>query len=226
MQRTRRERAALKIPPKNKSRDYYDKLNERLTAAFEEAQLKPGSLILPRIKGEDKLEQRTKDKLARQRVFLEAIREGATMGQAVKELRISRKAVDAWCERDGYFAMAFDAAKEDRADLVERAARDLATKGQEYVVASGGKVVGKNVVRSEKMIEMLLKAERPELFGDRRKVELSAQVTYSRPSEAVVMAQIRSILQGAVDLPPLLDAGEVIEGEVVAVDSPSIGEED
>src|SRR5579864_9178241 len=109
MQRTKR--AALKIPPKNKQREYYEGLNERLTAAFEEAQLKPGSLILPRIKGEDKLEPRTRDKLARQRAFLEAIREGATVGEATRDLSISRKAVSEWCNHDSYFALAYAYAK-------------------------------------------------------------------------------------------------------------------
>lgn len=230
---------SLRIPRRPTNKDFYEAQKERINEAVEAAQEKPGSLLLPKLRFERQLQQRTQDKLRRQRAFLEQVREGATMSDALRSVGVTRRAFRTWIEGDQYFAHLYGYSKEERTDLVEAAARDLALKGQKYLVASGGHAVGENVVRSEKMIELLLRSERPEVFGSKSKVEITGSVEFSKPEITLVIAQVKSVLRDpTIDIPALpaetviegvvVDAAvdEGVEGAVVADQSPSTNEEE
>jgi hypothetical protein len=226
MRRTKAERAALKLPPL-KANVHYARVTELIEEAFVEAQLKPGSLILPKLKLEKNLQPRTRDKLARQRAFLELIREGKTTGEALRALQITHVALNHWRKEDNYFAVAEGYAKEERTDLVERSLRHAAITGPKYIVASGGKLIGYNQVPDVKAQIALLKAERPEKFGDKQEISLTGHVEFSRPERAAVLDQVKRIMSEAIDIPALPAAPEVIDADVVDhAESDSTSDED
>src|SRR5579859_6712247 len=205
---------ALRIPPRATSKNFYEAQAQRITEAVEKAQEKPGTLLLPHLPFERKLQQRTQDKLRRQRAFLEQVREGATMSDALRAVGVSHRAVKTWCTQDAYFAHVYGYAREERTDLVEKALRHAAITGPKYIVASGGKLIGYNQVPDVRAQVALLKAERPEQFGDKRQIELSGSVQFSKPEVTVILAQVRQVLRGGIDI-PALPAAEVIDAVVV-----------
>lgn len=150
---------------------------------------------------------------------MEQVRAGATMSDALRSVGVSHRALKTWLTEDAYFVHVYGYAQEERTDQVERAARDLAVNGQKYIVASGGHAVGENVVRSERMIEMLLKAERPSKFGDRRHVEITGNLEFSKPEVTVILAQVRQVLRGSIDIPalPSANAGSAAHAVIDAV---------
>jgi hypothetical protein len=95
------------------------------------------------------------------------------------------------------------------------------------LVASGGKLIGENVVKDVKAIELLLKAERPDMYGDKRRIEIAGQVTFSQPEVTIVLAQVRSVLREPLDLPALPAAADLIQEAVidgVVVDESTVDE--
>jgi len=88
--------------------------------------------------------------------FLEILRQGWSLAEAAKGAGVSRRAVHHRRKEDGEFAKLYDEAIEDGTDHVE----DLAF---ERGIAGG----------SDRMLELLLKARRPEKFADRHQVQVS-----------------------------------------------------
>lgn len=92
--------------------------------------------------------------------FLEQMRETCNVSHSARAAGVPRRTVYNWREADPEFAAAWDDAEEEAADALELEARKRAT-----------------VDKSDRMLEILLKAHRPEKFVERFKGEIAAGVT-------------------------------------------------
>lgn len=85
---------------------------------------------------------------------------------------------------DAEFSEAWDMAKRKAADLLEQAMYQRAEAGYLKPVFQGGKKVGEIREFSESTGIFMLKGLKPEVYGDKQKVELSGKVSLS-PEEIV-----------------------------------------
>ena len=90
--------------------------------------------------------------------FLEALEETCNVSEAARRAGIGRRTAYDWRDADQDFATAWDEAEDVAADKLEQVAWDRATSGQ-----------------SDRMLEILLKAHRPEKFKDRVVQELTGK---------------------------------------------------
>ena len=103
--------------------------------------------------------------------FLEVLRETANVSEAAKTARVSRTCAYAHQKADPAFAAAWDEAVEVARDALEAEARRRAVNGVEEPVFHKGKVCGHIRRYSDRMLEILLKAHRPEKFKERSEVK-------------------------------------------------------
>lgn len=120
----------------------------------------------------------------RQQRFLQALAEADDVAAATTAAGIERAKVYQLRRTDPAFAAQWDRAKEAAADRLEQEARRRALEGRQEPLLSDGKIVrdddGRPVaVRrySDDLLLALLKAHRPEMFGDHR---LIAEAMYPR----------------------------------------------
>ncbi len=81
------------------------------------------------------------------------------------------------------FAEAWDDARRKAADLLEQAAIERATRGTLRPVYQGGVKVGEVREHSDTLAAFLLKGLKPEIYGDRSKIEHSGKVTLTEEEE-------------------------------------------
>lgn len=114
------------------------------------------------------------------RAFLAAYAELGTVTHAAQAAGVNRRIVYEWTD-DPAFADAYEDAKTAFADLLEREARRRAVDGvEEYVLHHGRFLVdpetGKYLKRrtySDRLMELMLKAKRPDEYKERTSTELS-----------------------------------------------------
>lgn len=99
--------------------------------------------------------------------FLAKLEEGSTVSAAAAAVNIGRRTAYEWRADDTAFANAWDEAVEVGTDLLEDEAKRRAADGYDEPVFWQGKQVG--VVRkySDRLLQVMLKARRPEKFKDR-----------------------------------------------------------
>lgn len=133
----------------------------------------------------------------RKGTFLQALARGNSVAAAAETASVTRSTVYRWRHQDKAFAKEWADALEASADLLEDEARRRAVEGVEEVVYYGGKPVG--VVRkySDSLLTLLLKARRPEFFGDHKKVGGSIEVT---APEALSVRERQSRLEALLRL--------------------------
>lgn len=113
-----------------------------------------------------KLTDRTREK------FLEVLRATCNVSEAARAVGISRTA--AYERRaDAQFALAWDEAEQEAADRLEREAWRRAAEGTKKPIVYKGKITGHYVEYSDRMLELLLKAHRPDKFRERVSTEVS-----------------------------------------------------
>jgi len=98
---------------------------------------------------------RTKRTDRARETFLEAMRETCNVSHSARVAGLGRRTVYEWRDDDADFKAAWEDAEEEAADRLEKVARDRAIDG------------------SDRMLEILLKAHRPEKFVERLRSELS-----------------------------------------------------
>lgn len=91
--------------------------------------------------------------------FLRVLSESCNVSEAARAAKISRRSAYDWREADPEFAADWDEAEQIAADGLEQVAWDRA-----------------KIDKSDRMLEILLKAHRPEKFVDRIKAEHSGSV--------------------------------------------------
>ncbi|MGO8867339.1 MAG: terminase [Alphaproteobacteria bacterium] len=103
--------------------------------------------------------------------FIAALENGASVTKAARATRISRQEWYRTRKDDEAFAAAWDAAIEIGTDALEDEAVRRAVIGVRQPVFQGGKLVGYVRVHSDFLLNVLLKARRPEKFRERASVE-------------------------------------------------------
>lgn len=109
--------------------------------------------------------------------FLKFFSETGNATQAAEAAGFSRATAYRARHNDPDFAKAWDEAEERAADMLEAEARRRAVEGTERYVISQGKLVngpdGKPLIEraySDRLLEMLLRAHRPDKFAERRQI--------------------------------------------------------
>lgn len=87
--------------------------------------------------------------------FLRVFSDTCNVSEAARAAGFSRSAAYAWREEDAEFAKDWDEAEQVAIDALEQVARDRAKSG-----------------KSDRMLEILLKAHRPDKYIERRQVAL------------------------------------------------------
>ena len=99
--------------------------------------------------------------------FLATLAECCNVSEAARSAGVTRKTAYDWRNSDPDFAAAWEEAIEEAADKLEQVAWDRAT-----------------VDKSDRMLEILLKAHRPQKFVERR--ELSGTIAFTKVSREIV----------------------------------------
>lgn len=94
------------------------------------------------------------------KAFLQAFSETCNVSEACRRANIGRRAAYDWREADPSFAAEWDEAEQEAVDMLEKAAWERATTD-----------------KSDRMLEILLKAHRPEKYVERSKVDHSGSLT-------------------------------------------------
>jgi hypothetical protein len=134
---------------------------------------------------------------ARQRAFLAAFVTTGTVVHGARAARVSRAVVYHWRHTDSDFNARFQEAVEDAADALEMEARRRAVDGWQEPVYYRGRVVGTVTKYDDRLLAMLLRARRPEVYGNR--VEVKSQAAPTRrlidpttSTDAELMARIKA----------------------------------
>jgi hypothetical protein len=111
---------------------------------------------------------------AKRTAFLRRLAETGNISAAARHAGVSRSAVYAWRAGDAGFAASWLDAEQEAVDALEQEARRRAVDGVEQPILSGGKFVRHDdgsiaTIRhySDRLLEFLLKARRPETYGSR-----------------------------------------------------------
>lgn len=102
-----------------------------------------------------------------QESFLAEYRTRGIVLKACEAAKVGRRTVYDWLEADVVFRRAFEDAREDATDSLELEARRRATEGVEEPVFQGGDLVGHVTKYSDRLLEQMLKAHRPDKFRER-----------------------------------------------------------
>jgi len=103
--------------------------------------------------------------------FIETLAQTCNVSEACRASGISRTAAYEWRESDTDFATAWKEAEETAADRLEREAWRRAVDGTDKPVTFQGAITATYKEYSDRMLEILLKAHRPEKFVERVKNE-------------------------------------------------------
>jgi hypothetical protein len=128
----------------------------------------------------------------KQQLFLEAMAKGSTVSAACKASGIER--TSAYKLRDTHpdFAAAWDDARIQGIDRMEDAALSRAVDGWDEPLVSAGKLLGSTHKYSDNLLTTLLKANRPEKYGD--KVNITSHTHVLIPGLASVQEMLARYL--------------------------------
>lgn len=107
------------------------------------------------------------ERAAAQGRFLDKFREVGIVLKACQDAQVGRRTVYGWLERDEAFKTLYLEAAEDASDRCEAEALRRGVDGWDEPVYQGGEQVGTIRKFSDRMLELTLKARRPERFRER-----------------------------------------------------------
>lgn len=110
---------------------------------------------------------RTKRTDTRERKFLDVLRATCNVTEAAKAAGVARRTAYEWRDADERFRAEWDDAEQEAADALEREAWRRAVEGTDKPVTYQGVITATFREYSDRMLELLLKAHRPEKFKDR-----------------------------------------------------------
>lgn len=131
--------------------------------------------------------------------FLKALANTANVRAACMQAGVDHATVYRWQEHDAEFSFKFQQANRDASWLLFGEAWQRAMKGEEEYVVSAGKLVYgpdgeplKTRKKSDRMLELLLKARLPE-FRDKQQVEISGSIDVSGAKDMLMqkLAKLR-----------------------------------
>lgn len=117
-------------------------------------------------------------------IFLKALAVSGVVLTACKKAKIGRTTAYKVRDEDTEFAVAWDAALDDAADVMEEEAHRRAVTGVVKPVYQGGKEVGRIREYSDTLLIFRLKAARPEKYRERTDVRHSGKIDVSRLTDA------------------------------------------
>ena len=120
---------------------------------------------------------------AHQEAFLAAFRVHGTITAAAKQVELQRDVHYRWLKEDPGYPERFEDAKGAFADRLVAESVRRAVEGTERYVVSAGRLVtdkeGEPLTErqySDTLLALLLRGHRPEVYGDRQKIEHSGEV--------------------------------------------------
>lgn len=131
--------------------------------------------------------------------WLEAFAEHLTVTAACEAAEVGRSSVYQARKADPEFAASWDEVEAKITDTLEREAYRRATEGVEQPVFHQGRQVGTVLKFSDRMLEMLLRARKPEKYRDRISIEDEREAAARRELEAATDAELDSKLTGVPD---------------------------
>jgi hypothetical protein len=149
---------------------------------------------------------------AKQKIAIQAIAETGILTVAAKRAGVDRNTIMRWKKNYPAFMDAFDQALEISIDLLEVEARNRAIRGVKEPVFYKGEIVGHIEKPSDRLMELLLRAHRPEKYADRQQIDLNAVFSvevagFAAPGSTTLDAQVVDYVE--VDKP----SGDTAEGE-------------
>lgn len=118
----------------------------------------------------------------RREKFIEHLRKTCNVSEAAKVAGVARRSAYEWRDADPAFAADWDEAEQEAADKLEREAWRRAVEGTDKPIAYQGEITATFKEYSDRMLELLLKAHRPEKFKDRVATEHSGSIA-TTPAE-------------------------------------------
>jgi len=111
--------------------------------------------------------------------FLEEFRERGIVRDACKAAGIGRRTAYDWYESDTEFARQWDQAEQEAADALEYEAYRRAVYGAEKPTVYQGHIVDSYREYSDRLLELMLRARRPERFSEKHDVKHSGGINVS-----------------------------------------------
>jgi enamine deaminase RidA (YjgF/YER057c/UK114 family) len=105
--------------------------------------------------------------------FLEVYAQCGNVSAAAKEAGVGRRTVYDWLVADVDYQVAFNDARDQAVDVLELEAHRRAVVGVQRPVYQGGRLAGVVTDYSDKLLETLLRAARPEKYRERTGVDLN-----------------------------------------------------
>lgn len=137
------------------------------------------------------------------KVFLETLEaSGGIVTTACQAAKIGRTTAYAYRKTDPEFAQAWEESVYAGSDVLISEAYRRAVLGIPKPIYSKGEYVGDELVYSDQLLIMLLKAARPE-YRDRQSVDLATQTDVNVTVEYVDMDPTQNIMLGQVIRPPI-----------------------
>ena len=133
---------------------------------------------------------RTKRTDRRKEKFLGVLRETCNVSEAARAAGIGRRTAYDWRDDDEKFKAEWDEAEAEAVDSLEREAWRRGVEGVDKPVTFQGKITDSYKEYSDRMLELLLKAHRPDKFKDRVATELSGAVEITKIERQIVDPQL------------------------------------
>lgn len=162
---------------------------------------------------------------AKQIEFCEVLKKTGIITLAAQSVAISTRKVYHARKEDEWFAERFRDAMEHATDRLEREARRRAFKGTLRPIYQGGIRVGYERQYSDRLMELLLRAHRPEKFAPNSHVQIdqSGEVVHTHRVEPGNVAQVMEVLQRAI---PATQIPATVQVETVDVEAEVIDTEE
>ena len=109
--------------------------------------------------------------------FLSVLSATCNVTEAAKAAGVGRRTVYEWRDEGGAFAEAWDEAEQEAADKLEREAWRRGVDGVDKPVTYQGRITDTYKEYSDRMLELPLKAHRPEKYKDRVSTEHTGDIT-------------------------------------------------
>lgn len=132
---------------------------------------------------------RTKLTTRARMVFLAHLRQTANVTEAAQMINMARRSLYDARERDPEFAKQWDDAVEEATDALEREARRRAVEGWDEPVFYKGQLQGYIRRYSDRMLELLLRAHRPDKFSERVNLHLVVKREIARIEQDVSLTE-------------------------------------
>jgi hypothetical protein len=104
----------------------------------------------------------------REKTLLDVLRIGGSISKAAEAAGLAIRSIRRWKSQNAAFAERFNEALETGCDRLEDEAVKRAISGVERPVYQGGKLVGTELIYSDRLLELLLKSRRPHIFREPR----------------------------------------------------------